>query len=286
MTTYAWSSLFNNGTDAEFRTWGSGMATALAALGLKQTSDTGQINWSSVVRAAVNNYAGYEVWRFNDTVQATSPLFVKVEYGTGASGLYPALRFTVGKGSDGTGSVTGVLLPATTWIPPANAPNASIWYSSSADGSMLGLVPAVGTYVYPNYQFSLVLERSRGVDGSATGVGFTFFSQSGAAASGKGVNYATSTTLTMNRYPAAVWGYNASTLGAGGNTVLFPAMVTDGAGNWWQPRGVLTGLTADLGSFSVINVPGWGTYLPAGQGFSGWEGGASSGVCCGALAWW
>jgi hypothetical protein len=48
-----------------------GIAAQIAAMGLVQTSDTGQINWVTVARPALNTIAGYEIWRFND---AFSPL--------------------------------------------------------------------------------------------------------------------------------------------------------------------------------------------------------------------
>jgi hypothetical protein len=68
--------------DATFRAWGSGIAAQIAAMGLVQTSDTGQINWVTVARPALNTIAGYEIWRFNDALQATKPVFIRIDYGT------------------------------------------------------------------------------------------------------------------------------------------------------------------------------------------------------------
>jgi len=76
---------FSN-TDAEFRTWGSGIAAALQACGLVKTSDTGQIDWATVTRpGASHTAAGYEIYRFNDSLQATKPVLIKVEYGNGTA---------------------------------------------------------------------------------------------------------------------------------------------------------------------------------------------------------
>jgi hypothetical protein len=36
--------------------WGSGIAAQIAAMGLVQTSDTGQINWATVTRPAINTF--------------------------------------------------------------------------------------------------------------------------------------------------------------------------------------------------------------------------------------
>jgi hypothetical protein len=68
--------------DATFRVWGSGLAAQIAAMGLVQTSDTGQINWATVTRPAIGALAGYEMWRFNDALQATKPVFIRLDYGS------------------------------------------------------------------------------------------------------------------------------------------------------------------------------------------------------------
>ncbi len=101
-------------TDAKFRTWGLAISSALTASGLTQTADTGQINWTTVLRpTAAITKAGYEVWRFNDSLQATRPIFLKIEYGSNnhASGQNPGLWLTVGTATDGAGTVSGMGLP-------------------------------------------------------------------------------------------------------------------------------------------------------------------------------
>lgn len=97
-------------TDAGFRTWVQEIITALfTTLGVTQTADTGQINTTTVTRAAViNTAAGYVIGRFNDAAQATSPIFFKLEFGTGAvQPTQPAMWITVGTSSNGTGTITG-----------------------------------------------------------------------------------------------------------------------------------------------------------------------------------
>lgn len=94
--------------NADFEAFVTGVHNALAALGFVQTADTGQINPATVAApAATNTSAGYEIWRFADTLQATVPIFFKVEYGTGSAVNIPAIWITVGSGSNGTGGLTG-----------------------------------------------------------------------------------------------------------------------------------------------------------------------------------
>lgn len=107
MTTSTWITAIAHSTDAEFRTWGLELSTKLQAMNLVKTSDTGQINWATVTRPGNNTPGGYEIYRFNDSLQGTNPIFFKLEYGTGASGAYPQMWFTVGTGSNGSGTLTG-----------------------------------------------------------------------------------------------------------------------------------------------------------------------------------
>lgn len=107
MTTQSWSAVMAQTNDADFRAWGSDFAAKLLAVGLIHTADTGQINWVTVNRAAINSAAGYEIWRFDDAMQATAPIFLKIEYGSGSAQTIPAVWVTVGTGTDGAGTITG-----------------------------------------------------------------------------------------------------------------------------------------------------------------------------------
>lgn len=103
-------------TDAKFRAWSSTLSAAIIASGLTQTSDTGQINHTTVTKAvAANTKVGYEIYRFNDTLQSTKPIFLRLDYGSGgnASGNAPGTWLTVGTGSDGAGNITGVGMAVT-----------------------------------------------------------------------------------------------------------------------------------------------------------------------------
>ena len=96
-------------TDAQFRTIGSAIGSAIVAVNLIKTSDTGQINWTTVLKPTViNTVAGYEMFRFNDSLQSTAPVFIKIEYGIGNyTTSYLGLWITVGTGTDGAGNLTG-----------------------------------------------------------------------------------------------------------------------------------------------------------------------------------
>lgn len=93
-------------TDAAFRAWAQMIHDSLAAVGLIQTADTGQINLATVLTPATSTFAGYEIWRFNDSDQANNPIYFKIEYGKGGLASRENWRINVGTGSDGAGTLT------------------------------------------------------------------------------------------------------------------------------------------------------------------------------------
>ncbi|RQH69982.1 hypothetical protein IPC102_09415 [Pseudomonas aeruginosa] len=87
---------------------------ALLAVGLVQTADTGQLaDFSGVtgdVPGATTVTYGYRIYRLNDSLQATSPVFLKVVFGArggSSSGTWdvPNFGLEIGTGTDGTGNL-------------------------------------------------------------------------------------------------------------------------------------------------------------------------------------
>ena len=108
MATTSTSTPVDHTSDAGFRTWVQEIITMLVTtLGVTQTADTGQINTSTVTRPAINTMAGYVILRFNDAAQATSPIFIKLQFGTGAVATSPQMDIQLGTGSSGAGVLTG-----------------------------------------------------------------------------------------------------------------------------------------------------------------------------------
>jgi hypothetical protein len=112
MTTLTWSMVGYSTNDASFRAFGSTLRTKLTALGLVRTADTGQIDWTTVTRPGTNAYAAApEIWRFNDALQATAPIYFRLRFGTPNNGSPAgvAIAVQVGTGSNGSGALTGLL---------------------------------------------------------------------------------------------------------------------------------------------------------------------------------
>ena len=108
MTTQAWSTRVRHDDDVTFREWGLELNTKLAAAGLVKTADTGQIDWATVVRPAGSGDGGYEIWRMNDAMQATAPVFFRIDYGTNTSLSSPRIHITTGTAVNGAGVLSGI----------------------------------------------------------------------------------------------------------------------------------------------------------------------------------
>jgi hypothetical protein len=123
-----------NSSDANFRAWGSLISARLALMGLVQTADTGQINWTTVLApVAINTVQGYEIWRFNDALQATVPIFFKFEYGSGGAINNPSIWLTVATGSNGAGTLTGVSTIRTQFSLTATATPITAYFSGDTN---------------------------------------------------------------------------------------------------------------------------------------------------------
>jgi hypothetical protein len=112
MTTSSWSFNIDHQTDAAFRLWGSDFSAHLATCGLKQTIDTGQINWVTVTRPGTTTDAGYEIWCFDDAL-AAGPIatLTKIAAGTGyTNGTYNNVPIT---GGYGTGALATIVVAGT-----------------------------------------------------------------------------------------------------------------------------------------------------------------------------
>jgi len=160
--------------DADFRTFAQGVHDALVACGMTQTSDTGQITIASATRPLANAFAGYEIWRFSDTLQATAPIFFKIEYGSGGAADRPSIAITVGTGSTGAGAITGqvtsraVLLPLT-----SDSAGVTRALCAQGDSGQIHVIPHGAGSGATSLAFGFSIERTRDSTGAKTGDGFT-----------------------------------------------------------------------------------------------------------------
>ena len=93
--------------DSDYRAWWDAIRAQFTAIGLVQTSDTGQLNPASHTRPTTNSFSGYEVWRWADTLQASLAIYMRIRPGVGAAQDRPAIEITVGTSTNGAGTING-----------------------------------------------------------------------------------------------------------------------------------------------------------------------------------
>ena len=164
-------------SDSNFRAWGAAVNNLFSTAGLIQTADTGQINWSTVVRAAPYGIAGYEIWRFNDALQATTPIFFKISYGTGQNTQTLSAKIAVGSGSDGSGNLTGLGAALEYWwifgATNQDTPNSKILTIISGDGSGFVIVNAINGAT-TGHKGTAIIDRIRNSDGTPSSRGLCY----------------------------------------------------------------------------------------------------------------
>jgi hypothetical protein len=177
----------NNNTD--FRALFANVSAQILSAGMVKAADTGQIDFTSVISPNnASQVAGYEIWHFNDAFQASSPVYWKIEYGSGSQNTYPACWITLGTGSTGNGFVTGVT--SNRWVNPnsktigiamgANSANSyncyfsgdpsrfNCWLMQTAVNSTVGLGST--------HNMGFAMERTKDANGNDTGEGILFTS--------------------------------------------------------------------------------------------------------------
>jgi hypothetical protein len=172
MTTSTFTSPIDSDTDADFRAWGSQISAQLAAIGLTQTADTGQINWSTVSIAGYPGAVGYEIWAFNDAAQSTTPIVMKIEYGASGAEM-PQMWLTVGATSDGAGAINSTLKTSRSIIMGISTSfglaSPSFLCYKAASG-FLGVALKVG--VEPPFGAGFIITRTNDTAGVVTTDGF------------------------------------------------------------------------------------------------------------------
>lgn len=180
--------LISANDDATFRAGGLAISTGLQAVATKLSSgdSSGQIDWATVTRPATSNtVAGYEMYRFSDTLQSSYPVFIKIEYGTGtigASSYNTSIWLTVGFAHDGAGALTGFTTSRQQFTTTQNYTYTVYCTSIFGGGSNRLSVRLRANPGSTNQCFDIVIERTHAADGSDTNYGVVVLTGNGATA--------------------------------------------------------------------------------------------------------
>lgn len=268
MSTSSYTAAPSLASGTTFNAWGGGLSTALAAVGLTKTGDTGQVTWSTSVTppGVLDTYPYYEVWRFNDALQATSPIFFKLEYGSSYLALGDCgLRITVGTGSDGAGNITGNISSLATPGSGANSATLQTCYVSS-DGGRVNVVMFAGAVL--SVSFGFYIERLKNNAGAVAAGGVDVFAfgyeTNGATAATSFQQWLCDTNVGLKNpnTPATVplCAMPATGTGTfGGNVGLYPIVPIQGYAGF-PTMGALAFFAADITTSGVgITLSMYGT---------------------------
>src|ERR1035437_5775905 len=108
----------DNSTLVNFKSWASAISAFFTTAGWTQSSDTGQVNWSTIASVPGSGAYVYEIWKPADGL---TMFYLKVEYGTGAasSATTPQMRLSIGTTTSGAGVLTGLVTTLNVPVGPA-----------------------------------------------------------------------------------------------------------------------------------------------------------------------
>lgn len=242
MTTTLVSIDFLHTSDAQFQSWATAFKTALDAIGLTQSSDTGQLDPTTATRPSSETAAGYLMYEPDDAL--TKPKY-KFELGTGNSSNMPGIWLSVGWSTDGAGAFTGTQKSART---RANM-NSSGTGATGIDCAFCHQDSALAICLNENAEgsggirTSFIIDRFRDVsDGSATadGVSLWIGSSNQLSTSGAPSNGAVHQVVPATGGVGAIMGHNgefpgayprtSGTWGRGTNVGVAPLVPWDAGG--------------------------------------------------------
>lgn len=153
--------------DVQFRDCVQKIRDAITGLGWVRTADTGQIDTATVLKPAASTPAGYDIFRFDDALQATAPFFLKIEYGLGSGTNVFGWWITIGTGTNGAGVLAGNV---SVRFAMQGGSDVGVSRSCTFAGAANRLaIVLFENHVSTNSAMGLVIERSHADNGSDTG---------------------------------------------------------------------------------------------------------------------
>ena len=173
-------------TLGNFRIWTQKMHDAILSTGINDASGSGSITYGKDSTAfesiaapgtGVANVSGFQTYKFNDALQATHPVYIRIKYGGGSAATYPSLYVTVGTTHNtDSGSVSG---PPVTLTDDQYAGNGvmtdepAYWMVAGGDNWLVLTGPAwePGTAATADETFLFSVERTKDTNGDDTDEG-------------------------------------------------------------------------------------------------------------------
>jgi hypothetical protein len=181
-TTFSKNRQPSSSTDAHFRAWIEFIDNTLTNGGWVNTSDTGQTAVGSFVAPTTTHQArGYRVYRMDDALQSSAPIFMRLDFGSSNAAAAMGVWVSIGGSTDGAGVILDSMVVAAT-SGQANVQSSTsstslaLPYSfGSADSNRVVVAFAVEVQAFGSgpYLFFSV-ERTFGTDGQPNADGILF----------------------------------------------------------------------------------------------------------------
>lgn len=141
---------------------------------LTKTADSGQI--STFNQTPVATVRDYEVFRFSDSLQATAPIFIKVNWAMDPT-TYTFMNVTVGTSTNGAGTLGGVSVGPLALFGYNPTSGATRYVYASSDGSQLVFVSNLQAQAATSGDqlSAIVIERTRDADGTPNASGYMIY---------------------------------------------------------------------------------------------------------------
>lgn len=169
--------VLNNSTNTAFQAWGSAIANAFNTAGWVGVTGVGEVDWTTAAaNASTLSSWGFEIWRMNDALQSTVPVYLRIDYGSGTTVTAPSIWLQLGSGSSGN-TVTGAYSTQLRAMATGNS-GTTAWpaYFCGANSRMvMVLAPASANAI------TFSIERTKDANGNDTEEGVLFFASNTSA---------------------------------------------------------------------------------------------------------
>jgi hypothetical protein len=167
----------DSSTLANFKNWAQTVSSFFTTAGWVQSSDTGQVNWGTIVSVPGSGAYVYEIWQPNDGL---TTFYLKVEYGNATgSANSPSIRLTLSSATNGSGTPTGFVSGPFTASNANGVPSSAVsTYECDFFGNtgMISVLmwrsASAGSNIFP---CAFNIERSRDSSGNATSTYVTIY---------------------------------------------------------------------------------------------------------------
>jgi hypothetical protein len=123
----------DSSTLANFKQWAQAISAFFATATWTQSTDTGQVNWSTIASVPGSAAFVYEVWQPNDGL---TTFYVKMEYGNVSGTNCPSLRISIGTSTNGAGTLTGFVIgPVNVNVDTFTAPSTTTQFECDFSGA-------------------------------------------------------------------------------------------------------------------------------------------------------